>query len=154
MAAADKIRRNGRDEEGEFFFVDLLEVDYICAIKAKNMSKEGLNLLKFAQGYERKTALSPLCWVVGIITVALVNVIIWSGEMLYIVILGGLDLWAVVFFCVVYWYMLKNDPDRLHSEKFILERQKLTLEAEKNKKPVITDGSFDITETDYKEVEQ
>ncbi len=26
MAAADKIRRNGRDEEGEFFFVNLLEV--------------------------------------------------------------------------------------------------------------------------------
>ena len=118
------------------------------------MSKEALNLLKFAQGYERKTALSPLCWVVGIITVALVNVIIWSGEILYIGILGVCDVLAIVFFCSVYWYMLKNDPDRLHSEKFILERQKLTIEAEKNKKPVITDGNTDILETDYKEVEQ
>ena len=84
----------------------------------------------------------------------LVNVIIWSGEMLYIIILSVCVIVSVSFFFKVYWYMLKNDPDRLHSEKFILEHQKLKLEAEKNKKPAISDGNDDVMETEYKEVEE
>ena len=114
------------------------------------MSKDILNRL--AQGYERKTALSPLCWIIGILTVGLINVIVLSGNVLYVALLASLDIAAVIFFFVMYWHFAKTDADRLHSEKFIL--QKITLEAEKNKKPIITDGNGDIMETEYKEVAQ
>ncbi len=115
------------------------------------MSKE--TLIRLAQGYERKTALSPICWIIGVLVVATVNICIFVEDVYVRALFAVFDIAALIFAGKVYWHILISDPDRLHSEKFILEHQKMKLEAEKNKKPAISDGDDDIMETDYKEVQ-
>jgi len=81
------------------------------------MSKDSLNLLKLAQNYKRKNALSPICWILSVLVIASSCVFIFSDNVYINVFLAVLMVVAIIYFGKVYWYLLKNDPDRLHSEK-------------------------------------
>ena len=66
---------------------------------------------------ERKSALNPILWLIGILTAAFVVVIIFCGVFFISIILGCLDLLTVFFFFLAYLALAKNDPDRLHTIK-------------------------------------
>lgn len=66
---------------------------------------------------ERKSALNPLLWLIGILTAAFVVVIIFCGVLFINITLGVLVLLSVSFFFAAYRYLAKNDPDRLHTIK-------------------------------------
>ena len=66
---------------------------------------------------ERKSALNPILWLIGILTAAFVVLIIFCEILFVTIILGCLDLLTVFFFFIVYLALAKKDPDRLHTIK-------------------------------------
>ena len=76
---------------------------------------------------ERKSALNPLLWLIGILTAAFVVAIIFCGVLFINITLGVLVLLSVSFFFAAYRYLAKNDPDRLHTIKKPVVKRAQTL---------------------------
>lgn len=70
----------------------------------------------------RSTALQPLAWLSGILTVGLVLAPSWNPPAWLLVFMAGLLGISVVIFLGSYIYFAAKQPDALRSEKFTLSK--------------------------------
>lgn len=96
----------------------------------ENQDKMFVNILKNAGNYERKNAMSSVCWVLSVLLPMSVSIFIW-GALWVQIFFAILDLLCVFWYFYTYNHFMKHDPDRLQSEKFQIAKYAKQLAAQK-----------------------
>lgn len=68
----------------------------------------------------RITILSPLIWLLGFILSSSSSYFIFGNELWLKIFFVVLDLSVVIYFLHKYNFFAQNDPDRLHTEEYLL----------------------------------
>jgi len=88
----------------------------------------------------RVTILSPLIWVIAFILSTSSFYFLWGGELWLKIFFALLDLILIAYFIYKYEFFSKNDPDRLHTEEFLIALKEIEQKAVQGEKPTPIDN--------------
>lgn len=87
-----------------------------------------IKLVGVGVGYKKRTnIMSSLLWLL-VVLASIFSAIIYTAKNTFLIwFFAGIIASVVAFSLCVFWYFLKNDPDRLQSEEYNIESRKIAL---------------------------